>query len=328
MMVRDGLFAFRAPGAEAPWFFQEQAEGPWTLQIQSFDRREPKRTRSFALFEQEEAFWQFATKRLANVDDPWENSTTEEAYKQGVKEAVAAMKAGSLDKVVLSRIRREPLPQGFSLASFFHCLCETYPNAYVYFLADPTHGLWMGASPELLLEARDGQLESVSLAGTRSRMAEEDFGWKEEEEQAMVTQYIRSTFESLGLKVRQEGPEITDTGWLKHLKTRFLSQYESAFNPSTLAAALHPTPAVGGLPLHAAVQWIAKLEAHARRLYAGYLALEFPGNQFLGFVNLRCLQLGPRTALLYAGAGLTHLSDPELEWQETELKCQTLLNCL
>lgn len=327
-MVNDCLFAFRAPGAIAPIYLKEDSQGAWSLQLQTFDVREAARKRRFSAFIETNLFWNVAQERLNSVDDPWENSTTQEAYQSGVQRAVEAMKAGMLDKVVLSRIRRQPLPKHFSIREFFDCLCKTYPKAYVYFLADPTHGIWMGASPELLLEAQNGLLESVSLAGTRSQQSQEDFGLKEEEEQAMVTQYIRNTFESLGLQVKQVGPEITDTGWLKHLRTRFLSRYESPFNPADLAAALHPTPAVGGLPAQAAAQLIAKLEAHARRLYAGYLALNSPRNQFLSFVNLRCLQLGPRTALLYAGAGLTHLSDPELEWQETELKCQTLLNCL
>lgn len=328
MMVNNSLFAFRAPGARAPIYLKEDRQGPWSLQLQTFDIREAARKRRFSSEPEVNLFWEVAQKSLLHVDDPWENSTTEDAYKSGVEQAVEAMKAGILDKVVLSRIRRQPLPTHFSVREFFESLCKTYPKAYVYFLADPTHGIWMGASPELLLEAQNGLLESVSLAGTRSLQSQEDFGLKEQEEQAMVTQYIRKTFESLGLMVKQEGPEITDTGWLKHLRTRFLSRYESHFNPADLAAALHPTPAVGGLPAQAATQLIAKLEAHARRLYAGYLAINSPRNQFLSFVNLRCLQLGPRTALLYAGAGLTHLSDPELEWQETELKCQTLLNCL
>ncbi len=328
MKFHGCLFAFRQPGAPAPLLLQGKDDGPWSLHIQAFDRREPARLARFVALNTEDSFWEQADKLIEKQEEPWENSTTESAYKEGVMKAVASMKAGELDKVVLSRVLRHRLPDGFSPKSFFDSLCKAYPGAYVYFLADSTQGIWMGASPELLLEAQQGKLESVSLAGTRSRNAKDGFGLKEQEEQNMVTSYIRSTFESHGLVVEQEGPEITDTGWLRHLRTRFTSQCSFNFNPATLAAALHPTPAVGGLPAKAASQLILKLESHARRLYAGYLALQHPDNQFLSFVNLRCLRLGPKTALLYAGAGLTHLSDPELEWQETELKCQTLLNCL
>jgi isochorismate synthase len=42
------------------------------------------------------------------------------------------------------------------------------------------------------------------------------------------------------------------------------------------------------------------------------------------YVNLRCLQLRPAEAVLYAGTGLTADSDPSREWQETELKLQTV----
>lgn len=328
MKIGDCLFAFRAPGASVPLLLEEHPQGLWTLQIQSFDLNEPSHYRTFNSVNDPSQFWHHASTQLLLSEDPWENDTSEQFYKEGVFQAINAMKEGRLSKVVLSRIRRENLPESFNLLEFFNCLCDTYPTAYVYFLADKTHGIWMGASPELLLEAKDGKLESVSLAGTRSKLSSDDFGEKEAEEQALVTHYIQSKFESLGFKVRQEGPEIVDTGWLKHLKTRFLSEYDSLFNPAILAAALHPTPAVGGLPVHIATHLISQLESHARRLYAGYFALKFPGHQFLSFVNLRCLKLGPRTALLYAGAGLTHLSDPDLEWQETELKCQTLLNCL
>ena len=46
------------------------------------------------------------------------------------------------------------------------------------------------------------------------------------------------------------------------------------------------------------------------------------------FVNLRCMQLVIKKAILYAGAGITEDSIPDKEWEETELKLNTLLKVI
>ena len=82
------------------------------------------------------------------------------------------------------------------------------------------------------------------------------------------------------------------------------------------------------MPKKAAKDLIHKLEKHDRRLFSGYLG---PVNMAEGsyiYVNLRCMEIQEKHAVLYAGAGVTQYSVAEDEWQETELKCNTLLNII
>ncbi|MEL6537509.1 MAG: chorismate-binding protein [Bacteroidota bacterium] len=91
---------------------------------------------------------------------------------------------------------------------------------------------------------------------------------------------------------------------------------------------LHPTSAVCGMPKETSEAFLAKHEGYSRELYAGYLG---PVNvqEFTSlYVNLRCMQYLGQEAILYAGAGVTIDSNPQKEWEETELKCNTLLSVI
>ena len=91
-----------------------------------------------------------------------------------------------------------------------------------------------------------------------------------------------------------------------------------------LVAALHPTPAVGGLPREIAVRWIEENEPVGRGWYSGPFGwLDASGDgEFV--VALRSGLIGKGRALMYAGAGLVRASDPEAEWEETEAKMSAL----
>ena len=86
---------------------------------------------------------------------------------------------------------------------------------------------------------------------------------------------------------------------------------------------LNPTPAVAGLPKAIAIKEIAKLENFNRSYYTGFLGIASSSILEL-FVNLRCMELNPKTATLYAGAGITKDSIPELEWAETRKKMMSI----
>jgi isochorismate synthase len=88
---------------------------------------------------------------------------------------------------------------------------------------------------------------------------------------------------------------------------------------------LHPTSAVCGMPLEAALPFLSAQEGYEREFYTGYLGPVNVENNINLFVNLRCMKLTDGMAWLYAGAGVTADSDPELEFRETEMKLRTLM---
>jgi isochorismate synthase len=260
---------------------------------------------------------------------------TRDAFEQTVATAVKAMQAGCLEKVVLSRTKTLPLFEGFDLVGAFTQLTHLYPNAFVSLVAVPGVGTWLGASPEVLVQIdRHHVFKTVALAGTQpltDGLTPADAIWrqKEIEEQALVQRYIVSCFRHLRLREYVEmGPRTMAAGNLLHLRTDFSAAMDEVGFPklgTQMLELLHPTSAVGGMPKASALHMIGELELHDRRYYSGYLGPVQLGQETNLYVNLRCVELGPEMVTAYAGAGMTPDSNPAKEWQETELKMQTVL---
>ena len=264
-------------------------------------------------------------------------AATEAEYSALVSAGVAAIVAKAVVKVVSSRAARRALPAGFDPLRAFGELCEKYPRAFVSLVSVPGVGTWLGASPEVLAEVTaDGQFHTMALAGTQPLVPgtrPQDAIWrqKEIEEQALVARYIVSCFKQLRLREYHEtGPRTVAAGQLLHLRTDFEVDLRNVPSPASLGTdmlrLLHPTSAVGGMPKAAALAFLQQHEGYDRAYYSGFLGpvnVAAPGIAGL-YVNLRCLQLRPTEAILYAGTGLTVDSDPAREWQETEMKLQTV----
>jgi isochorismate synthase len=259
-------------------------------------------------------------------------------YIQQVNQCIEEIKNTDLIKVVPSRAKKIAIPAEKDLLETFISLCENYHNAFVSLLSAPTLGTWLGATPETLIEVDDkGIFRTMSLAGTQkftNNRPLHDIPWtqKEIEEQAIVSRYIINRFKEIRLREFEEvGPRTVKAGNLVHLCSTFTvdtktTDFENL--GSTMLKLLHPTSAVCGMPKPLAKALIKSIEKHQRKLYSGYLG---PVNMKEGshiYVNLRCMEVLKTEAILYAGAGVTAYSNPEDEWLETELKCNTMLNII
>ena len=262
----------------------------------------------------------------------------QETYQDIIAEAVTRIKKGEMEKVVPSRTRSIDLPADFQIPSYFQALSKRYPNAFVSLTSVPGVGTWIGATPELLLEVLEHRrFRTISLAGTQKAqqgLATEAVAWtqKDIEEQALVSRYIINCFKHIRLREFEEhGPKTVVAGNLMHLKTSFeVDMEKTGFHNlgSTMLNLLHPTSAVCGMPREAAMEFIHEHENHDRGYYSGFLG---PVNQKSNthlYVNLRCMQLQEGSAILYAGAGVTEDSLPSKEWDETNMKLDTLLEAL
>lgn len=275
------------------------------------------------------------------------NPDAQARYVRDVALAVEAMQRGEFRKVVLSRTKRVQFADAPNAVALFDKLCATYPTAFVSAVYLPEHGqIWMSATPERLVSVdADGVFRTLSLAGTQSafepdgtpkRPSEAMWSQKEIEEQALVSRYIIECFKKIRLReYLEEGPKTIIAGNLMHLSTRFTVDTQAVRYPqlgTVMLRLLHPTSAVCGMPRDRAFAYIEQHEED-REFYAGFLGpvnmeARPSGPSSDLFVHIRCMKLEGNLATLYAGAGLTEDSVPEREWQETEMKCQTLLNCL
>ena len=249
-------------------------------------------------------------------------------YLSQVETLIDACRSAQLRKVVLSR----PISVSGSwvdrLPELFLQAASKYPSAFVSLVFIPGRELWLGASPETLLSVRNGEAETMALAGTKPAGDTSDWGEKEREEQQIVADSITGVLSRLS----EESPDISDVfvrraGNVSHLCTRFRGRV-AAGKMDTLLQELHPTPAVGGYPKEDALQWIRCTERFSRRYYAGYLGPVSDAGTFDLFVNLRCMELFRHTARIYVGGGITAASNPEAEWDETVVKSRTLLDLL
>ena len=269
-------------------------------------------------------------------------------YEQSVVDAVEAIQRGEIRKVVLSRQKQVQFADAPDAVVLFDKLCRKYPTAFVSAVSLPEWGqIWISATPERLVSVdADGIFQTMSLAGTQSafnpdgttkRPAHAMWSQKEIEEQALVSRYIIECFKKIRLReYLEEGPKTIIAGNLMHLGTCFTIDTQAVRYPqlgTVMLRLLHPTSAVCGTPRDAAFTFIRQHENYDRELYSGFLGPvnisthpEGPASNL--FVHIRCMKLEGRVATLYAGAGITEDSEPEREWQETELKCQTLLSVI
>jgi isochorismate synthase len=250
---------------------------------------------------------------------------SESAYLKQAVEFIARIKSENIRKAILSRVKKVNLDSS-KLIAYFDNLCAKYPNTLVYLASSHHFGTWLGATPEILLKVENNSAETMSLAGTKKS---ESIEWskKEIEEQSIVTEYISAVIQSVNTKaINKNGPYTYQAGPVFHLKTDFKFDLpQEKILP--LVKILHPTPAIGGLPVENSLKLIRELEQHNRELYTGFLGL-ISENQSNLFVNLRSCQVIKNEAFLYLGGGFTKDSSPLLEWEETENKSNTLTSVL
>ncbi|WP_025763516.1 chorismate-binding protein [Dyadobacter tibetensis] len=273
-----------------------------------------------------------------------QNQNSEKAkFMNSVKAAVEAIGQHTFQKVVLSRAKKFKVEKSFEIINAYQKLIGQYAHAFVSLVNLPERQeMWLGASPELLVCTTSGaDFSTMSLAGTQPAFDqggmlipknEIRWGQKEIEEHALVSRYIVECFKKIRLREYQEtGPKTQQAGNLYHLQTDFHVDMKAVhFDElgSVMLKLLHPTSAVCGTPKEVSKSFIDKHEDYERSFYSGFLGpIQIEGASHL-FVNLRTLRLKDDEATFFAGAGITEDSNASKEWEETEMKCDTLLKVI
>lgn len=246
-----------------------------------------------------------------------------------VKKAIDAIKTSELSKIVVARKEEIEIPD-FDILQVYNRLLDKYSNAYVYVWFHPKVGLWMGATPETLLNVQANNFKTMALAGTQTFKGDvnPDWGQKELDEQQMVADYIQENLEKIVDNLHLSKVETVKSGNLLHLKTNISGALKSAKDITHLVNLLHPTPAVCGLPKEKSKQFILNEEKCDRTFYSGYLGVLNLKQETSFFVNLRCFQFMNNKALIYVGGGITTDSNAEKEWEETVAKSHVIKSVL
>jgi salicylate biosynthesis isochorismate synthase len=261
------------------------------------------------------------------------------AWTAAVESAAKRLRAGDAAKVVLAR---EVIARGDGVVSagmVARSLRAAYPSCFTYLVTGADGTAFAGASPELLVRRSGGRAFSQPMAGSVARGANEADddrlarelveSAKDNAEHRIASKFVVEALRKFSRTVEAREPEVVRFTNIQHLATTISAELaKPAVEALDLAAALHPTPAVGGWPRPAAEALIDELEGLERGWYAG--AVGWTDGQGDGefAVALRCGLLWEDGARLYAGVGVMPDSDPARELEETELKFKALLMAL
>ena len=265
-------------------------------------------------------------------------TTTPTGWRTAVRNAVERIDAGTLRKVVLAQALEADLGGNLAVPDILDRLSEKYPDC-TRFLIEPDSeppAAFFGATPERLVSLRGRTVETGALAGTTGRgetPAEDE--WLAEElladeknvhEHELVAKTIREQLAPFAASVSVGERGIKRLATVQHLHTPITAELTEDTHVLDVVEALHPTPAVGGLPPDRALETIRETEPFDRGWYAAPVGwIDAAGNGTFA-VGLRSAVATQRRATLFAGVGIVDDSDPDAEWDEVELKFRPILD--
>jgi isochorismate synthase len=258
------------------------------------------------------------------------------SWETSVGTAVALIRQGALDKVVLAREERLFGGSPFSPLSTLARLRQFDSEATIF--AIQAQGAWfLGASPERLVRLRDNRVDVTCLAGSIGTGCDEDERrWladrllaseKDREEHEIV---VRSTMSALSEACEDvtrlpNTPRVATARAVQHLETPISAQMRDGGSVLDLVERLHPTPAVGGYPTERALSVMRELEEIDRGWYAGPFGWTDLNGSGEFVVAIRSALLSGRIASVFAGSGIVADSVPAAEYEETSLKLRPML---
>ncbi|MFV9507065.1 MAG: isochorismate synthase [Oscillochloridaceae bacterium umkhey_bin13] len=260
------------------------------------------------------------------------------AWRTMVAEAVTALRAGELEKVVLAREVIAHAARPFDPAATLAALRQRFPETFVFAIARGGR-TFLGASPERLVSLHGRTVAASALAGSigRGRTPAEDAALgaellasaKDREEHAVVARMLYAALTECCDPVTSAAePVLMQLRNVQHLYTPLTGTLRGDQTVLDLVERLHPTPALGGQPRAQALAWIREREQLDRGWYGAPVGWVDAGGRGEFAVAIRSALVGPTEAKLFAGAGIVAASDPEREERETSIKLRAMLEAL
>ena len=243
------------------------------------------------------------------------------SYVSNIQEYVSN---GEVYQANACRILSATIPPDFSLAPLFASILQNNPAPYSSYLRIP--GLEMAsASPELFLKRKGAKVTSSPIKGTRPSGGS-DFGSKDQAENVMIVDLIRNDLGQICKDGSIDVPRllaIEEHPGLDHLVSDVTGELKDGLKWHEVITPLLPPGSVSGAPKSSAVRIIAEHEIN-RGPYCGALGW-IQGDSCELAVAIRTFWKEEEILKFGTGAGITWASDPQAEWEETELKAQRLI---
>jgi para-aminobenzoate synthetase component 1 len=256
----------------------------------------------------------------------WQSSMSRREYVAAVREVRARIERGDVYQVNICRVLEQALPPSADLVALAHLLAAGNPAPYAGVVRLPEVEV-VCASPELFLR-RDADLVTTGpikgTAPTADLLLPKDV-----DENVMIVDLARN---DLSIVCRPGTVEVVDLlaveahPGLVHLVSRVRGRLAPGTGWARLWSATTPPASVTGAPKSSALRAIADLEPGPRGPYCGAVGwIDVDAGQAELAVGIRTFwtardDAGRRVLRFGAGAGITWGSDPQAEWEETELK--------
>lgn len=274
---------------------------------------------------------------LGQPDSRLTEETSRADWEARLAGAMKAFSNGEASKIVLARKKMLQAASAFSVEAALEYLSKAYPSCAIFALGRGD-ACFLGASPESLVKLTDDEVSLTCMGGTTGRgvtLREDNelarrllASGKDQREHAAVVQQIAECLRGLCKSLTWDTkPRVARLKSVQHLATAFRGRAYDGKDILEMVAALHPTPAVGGVPKAIALDIIRQLEGD-RGWYAGPVGWLDARGEGEFWVGIRSALIEGDKAILYAGAGIVEGSVAEEEFQETELKFQPLLRAL
>ncbi|MCX6447117.1 MAG: chorismate-binding protein [Actinobacteria bacterium] len=246
------------------------------------------------------------------IDAPLPQSTWQ------IKEKIAQ---GDIYQVNLCRILTTDCDQ--SLLGLAGRVQQSNPAPYASYLKLPNLEI-ASASPELFLERSGKRIKSTPIKGTATSDA---FGEKDKAENVMIVDLMRNDFGSICEIGSVDVPRLLATQehpGLFHLVSDVVGTLRSDINWENISEHLLPAGSISGAPKSSALKTIAQIEQVARGPYCGVIGW-VEGDKALLSVGIRIFWSENDGKIHFGtGAGITWQSEPNQEWEETQLKAKRL----
>lgn len=253
------------------------------------------------------------------------NQSSDE-FLSSVEKALTAISDGRVEKVVLARDLVMSLDGEPNLGIPLKRLHERYPDCWTYKVANV-----FGATPEILLRAKNGEVSARVLAGTAARGTDPDVdvaiadglshSLKNKHEHEYAVQSFVKELSPFCSEVKYEKePFSLVLPDLWHLATDVTGKLLPNVSLLDVIEKLHPTAAVAGTPTAEAIKLIEELEPFDRGGYAGPVGWISSNGSGEIAIALRGGVIESNQIRAIAGSGIVSESVPEAEFVETELK--------
>ena len=266
------------------------------------------------------------------------SNITKKRFLKNVIKAKKYIKKGDIFQVVLSqrfkaKMKKDPI-------EVYKKLRVTNPSPFMYFFNFNDFQI-IGASPEILVRLRNGQITIRPIAGTRPRgkNKKEDVFYekdllkdkKELAEHLMLLDLGRNDTGRVSqintVKVTEKF-KIEKYSHVMHIVSNVVGKFNNKYSKFDTLLSGFPAGTVSGAPKIRAMQIIDELETTKRKVYAGGIGYFTAGGEFDTCIALRTAVVKDGFLYAQAGAGIVADSKPINEYIETENKAKALIKAM